>query len=56
MKRFAPICAGFCLTLLFASFSFAADSDSRTFAPVQDGFVSTGETVSLFAPDRVLVK
>ncbi len=56
MKRLAPTSALICLFLLFASFSFAADSDTRTFAPVQKGFAKEGEVVSTYAPDRVLVK
>ena len=56
MRRLAPTCALVCLFLLITSFSFAADSESRPFAPVQDGFVTTSETVSAYALDRVLVK
>jgi len=56
MKRIAPICALICLLMLFASFSFAADYESRTFAPVQDGFVTEAQIVPTFAPDRILVK
>jgi PKD repeat protein len=56
MRRLAPTSALICLFLFFASFSFAADSDARTFAAVQKGFVTAGEIVSTFAPDRVLVK
>jgi hypothetical protein len=54
MRRLAPACALVCLVLLIATFSFAANT--RTYAPVQDGFVTSGETVSTFAPDRILVK
>ncbi len=56
MRRLAPACALICLVMFFASFSFAADSAARTFAPVQKGFVTAGATVSTYAPDRVLVK
>ena len=56
MKRLAPTCALICLFLLFTSFSFAAENNSRTFVPVQQGFVGEGEVVPTFAPDHILVK
>ncbi|MEN8006587.1 MAG: PKD domain-containing protein [Candidatus Krumholzibacteriota bacterium] len=56
MRRLAPTCALVCVFLLISTFSFAAETQSRTFVPVQDGFVTTGETVAAYAPDRVLVK
>ncbi len=54
MRRFAPTCALVCLLLLFANFSFALES--RIIAPVQNGFTTTGETVSPYVEGRVLIK
>ena len=56
MKRFAPASAALGLLLLMGSITFAAEYDSRPYAPVQDGFVPVAEDVLPFAPDRILVK
>ena len=48
------------LTLLVAMLPFAAGTQSpfapREFAPVQGGFVSSGEEVLPYAPDRIIVQ
>jgi len=54
MRRPAPTCVIVCLFLLFAGFAFAAET--YLYAPVQDGFTTSGQTVPAFAPDRVLVQ
>ena len=56
MRRLAPTWAIICLFLLFSSFSFATDSEARTYAPVQQGFVTQGETLPTYVPGVVLVK
>jgi PKD repeat protein len=50
----ATICLLLILSPVFSS--LAADSPFRDYAPVQKGFVASGEKVLPYAPDRILVK